>query len=703
MNFCPEDQLLILCARTDINNQNIKKISQLLTSNLGWDYLVRASIQHSTTLLLYNALRVVTDKFNPQNQNSAHIPETTKTQLETIYLNNQPRTERMHKVMAELFRTFQQQNIDIMVLKELGMIQFAYPEVNLHPIGDLDLLIHKENYPQAKAALINLGYRPLPADDCYYQLTYDAQYQYQRPTDNIWLDIQWDIENKETDVYGEGFLNFGVERMWKNARPIQIDNCNTLMPSPTDLLFHLCLHLEGHGYTELILLTDVAEAIKAYGDDLNWDELLALAQQYGVEATVYYVLLWVKVMFDTSIPDQVFENLTPPYLKAYFFNALFGNLIPLHTYLDEITLVTAPPDEVMHQYERIVRRQAVGAMHVYQAVDESILKFKANGGQLALLNGETSSVVFPSTTLPTFNPLQLIIFEQDLPLLKQTVAEQGFQQQDNTFHKRIAIQSTEPTLANHPFNLTITWKIQKDNQNLFEPDWPAALSKKDTAIRIIRGAMGSNQSINLDIKLFIEIYPIKKPEEILAYLCLKAADEESKLLAGCYFSEFFRIYGGQGQAIDWKSFLDIVNAHQADSIESIYNSLVVAYQLAARPEKAIIEAGLSYLQETFSPKDLKTQQSPLFAQARYGPDLLNTADVFFKNSFFILLTFLSISQTKTKLSYIWRFIFSGKNGKESLFNFKQFVVDLIMLVVHTLRRPKENQTHSPTDFVYWIE
>ncbi len=702
MRLCPEDQLLILSARIYFSDQDLSTISQLLKQNLDWDYLTTASIQHSTALLLYNALRIVTDNFNPQHQNSTHLPDGAKAELETLYLNNQPRTERLGSAIAEIFKAFEQQNIAVMVLKEVGLMQVAYPELNLHPIGDLDLLIHKQDFGEVERRLNDLKYRPLPAAGCYYQMTYDAQYQFQRPTDNVWLDIQWDIENKEMDVYGQGSLDFEVDRMWQNARPVQIAGCDALMPSPADLLFHLCLHLEGHGYTELILLTDVAEAIRAYRDESMWDELVALAQKYGVEATVYYVLLWVKTLFQSPIPPQVFEALSPPYFKAHLFATLFENLIPFHSYLDEITLVAAPPGETMAQFETVARRQAVGAMRLYQIVDKIVLAFKATRGQIVILNGQESSIVFPSTALPAFNPLQLIIFANDLPLLTTTLQEQGFEKQDDSFQKSFIIQSKEPALAGHSFNLSLRWQPQMDKEGLFNPERPpAALSKKETAIYMIKNALRRTSKADLDIDVTIEIYALE-PEEILAYLCIKAEDEDSKLLASCDILEFFRVYVAQGWSMNWENFLEVINSCQPESVETICNCLIVAYQAVDSTGQTAIEEGFRQLQEKFPEKDLPSNKLRLFTRARFGSGFSARSENFFKNSFFVLLTFLSIEKISAKLAYLWQFIFSTTSEGKSRFNLRQLVLDLISLAPRALGW-KKKEDYSYKDVVYWIE
>lgn len=697
MGLSPEDHLLILCARTYFEAEDLATISVLIKQNLDWNYLISVSIQHSVALLLHHGLSIVTDDSNRGNQKSFCVPDPIKAELQSLYQNNRHRTTRLHLAMAEIFEAFERRNIAVMALKELGLMQFAYPDPNLRPIGDLDLMIRKHDFAEAAQCLESLGFRPLPAADCYFRLTYDAEYQFQRSADNVWVDLQWDIENKEMDVYGDGSLNFEVDRMWQNARPIQIAGCDVLIPSPVDMLFHLCLHLEGHGYSELVLLTDIAEAIRVYRDDLVWDDLIALAKKYGVQATVYYVLRWVNSLFSPPIPAHVFEALTPPYFKAHLFEALFGNLISQHGYLDEIALVATPPAGVLSKFESIARRQAVGAMRLYQVIDKTLLDFKTAGGQIIILKGKASSVVFPNTVLPVFNPLQLLIFVDDLPLLMTTLQHNGFKAQASSLRSNLVVQSKDKALAGSPFNLGIRWQVETDKQKLANPQWPVSFSKREVAVRIVKDTLRGAGKDNLDIEVNIEVYPLK-PEELLADLCLKTGDEDSKLLAGCDILEFFRVYAAN-KSIDWANFVDAVSS-QFD--QSIFSSLVVACQAAGAAGQAEIEQGLNRLRVTFPEKNLEANQSRLFTHSRYGAGLSNKYDALIKNAFFVVLTFLSIQNPRAKLVYLWRLLTSATGGKRGLVRMGRFIISFIVLASGAVYS-KEKKQYRPKDWVYWTE
>ena len=52
-----EDKILLLSARTQINNKTKSEIKKLLTKDLDWDYLIERSYLHKLTPLLYRNLK----------------------------------------------------------------------------------------------------------------------------------------------------------------------------------------------------------------------------------------------------------------------------------------------------------------------------------------------------------------------------------------------------------------------------------------------------------------------------------------------------------------------------------------------------------------------------------------------------------------------------------------------------------------------
>ncbi|KAA3660728.1 MAG: hypothetical protein DWQ10_06060, partial [Calditrichaeota bacterium] len=572
MHLTNEDQLLILGARAHHDKDSKDSIKKLLQKHLDWDYLVSASIQHSTALLLYNALKLATDDFK-QSKNG--IPENTKFELETLYLNNRKRTARMQNVLAEIFSKFAEYKIDVLALKEVGLIHFIYPDSNLHPIGDLDLLIHKSDFKTAEKCLIDLGYSTLPTSDCHYRMSYLDGFQFHRESDNTWLDIQWNVENKSKDISGKSPVNFQIDRMWKNAQLIELAGHEVRMACPSDMIFHLCLHLEGHGYTELILLTDIAEAINYYNGKLDWDKLIYLTQKFSMQTTIYYALLWVKKLFCISVPAKVFEQISPSFCKAFFFESVFSNLGTLHNYADEIDMIANPPQHVRKNFEIIVRRQASSSVQVYKIVDDIMREFSDIGGQYIHLDGEPSHVILPSKSLPTFNPLQLIISANEISLLATSLENSGFSEQETNWVKDVAFRSSDPIIENISINMVVKWRLETDKTKLFDSLLRTRPTKKDLAKYIIKNRNSANSHFDQNVEISINIYALQ-PEEILAFICAETGQiQNRKLLAACYLFDFFKAFS-EKRDFDWELFVDTMYAHFPQFIPQSYSSLKFA-------------------------------------------------------------------------------------------------------------------------------
>ena len=115
----------------------------------------------------------------------------------------------------------------------------------------------------------------------------------------------------EWDVYDEANFNFEIERMWRGARPLCINDYEILVPRPEDMLFHLCMHLEGHHYCEMVLFCDIAELLRHYDGVLDWGYVVSITQTYQGASSMYYAPLMVKELFGAAVPESVLRQITP--------------------------------------------------------------------------------------------------------------------------------------------------------------------------------------------------------------------------------------------------------------------------------------------------------------------------------------------------------------------------------------------------------
>jgi len=83
--------------------------------------------------------------------------------------------------------------------------------------------------------------------------------------------------------------------------------------SPEDLILHLCLHGSLHHKFRFGLkpFCDIAETIRHYWDEMDWEQVQLRAHQWGVSKCVYLTLYLARELLKAAVPDEVLEALKP--------------------------------------------------------------------------------------------------------------------------------------------------------------------------------------------------------------------------------------------------------------------------------------------------------------------------------------------------------------------------------------------------------
>jgi hypothetical protein len=682
MSFAPEDRFITRCSRVIMSEDAVAEATRLLAQGLDWGYLLETSIRHGVSPLLYHGLNQVGQTVVMDGL----IPSSIYQELHRLYQGNRSRNQRLYHVLQEIVEAYERAGIQVMGLKDIQLAREVYPDIGLRPMGDLDLLIHQQDYDRAAICMSALGFVPLPSPDIPYTLKYAWAHHWRRPTDNVWVDLQWNVLQLEWDVYGEGSLNFEIDRMWRGAVQMSIEESKLWVPSLEDMFFHLCLHLEGHYYSELILFCDIAEFLQHYEGQLDWDYLAHLAHRYHIESSIYYVLFLVNRMFAVDVPSFLWQELEPTYLKASLFRPLFGNLTHLHVSLDEISQAVRPPADVMAGFETAVRQQAIAAMQIYCKIDHIVSTFTNQAGRPAILDGMTSRKTIPDPLLEPFQDIHLFILSRDLPPLRQVLLRYGFQvdhkHTPETYNKTWAVVSRDPVLAAQPVRLILDASVITVLADLIPPNKSGSESKKDVALSLLKDKLVDRQTVPGGIPVQLKIVALS-PEDLLIYLAARLGNQKQDRLFGLIsLLEFFRCYKG---SIDWHQV-----AHQAQSLK-------VA---------AAVGEGLSMADEILDKHQMPPLALSLFADAapqprvlelaRYGPDSLGLY-AGFKAPFFFLLSFLSIHGLRGRCRYLLRCLIGDQDQKPILPRLA------LTAGANLISRIRRRQKRTISSMAFWVE
>ena len=306
MELDKADSLLLDCLRSDGDPCRIPALEGLTAS--GWDGVIRQSLRHSVTPLLYRRLK----NLDP----ARHIPTHALYVLKEIYIQNASKNLRLYHRLPKALKTLKDAHIPFIVLKGAHLAEAVYDRRGARTLNDVDLLFRKKDLSRCQKRLMQSGYHPDQGD--------------------LPLDIHWDFDMAPSAI------RVDIEGVWDRVQPAVIAGVEALVLSPEDLILHLCLHLAVKNLFEFVGLRtfcDIRETIRRHHGQIQWEQVSQRAAQWSAGNAVYLALLLSRDLLNARVPDRVIETLKPdnfdPQVKVWALDQIFfgkGNILSLSPY-----------------------------------------------------------------------------------------------------------------------------------------------------------------------------------------------------------------------------------------------------------------------------------------------------------------------------------------------------------------------------------
>jgi hypothetical protein len=448
MTLAREEQLILLASRPRRDEAAQARLEALVIEPLDWRYVIRTAVRHGVAPLVGKSLA----------RAAVAAPDDTMAELDRLASISSARNARMARVLAEIVTALADDGILPVALKELGLAYEVFPEPGLRPLGDLDLLIRPGEYDAASLAMRAIGFEPLMTRGrSPYTLAYGWGHHFRRPDGNVWVDLQWNVLQREWSVTG-GRRIFDPELLHDGAHAMTLPGAGApelLVPAPEPNLLHLAAHLEGHDYAELILFCDIAEALAAWEGSLDWDEVVGLARRFEAGASLYHVLRLTAALLGATVPAEVLADLGREAFRGGLYG-VFGGLNWLHFALDEIATTVRPPRSLMRRLERDVRQDVAVRRTVYEEVDALAADVRREGARLALVESAGVGRRFPDERLPRVGALRLVVLAEDLAAADAALEARGYGVDSSGGRSReLPVRSDEPLAGEQPFELAV--------------------------------------------------------------------------------------------------------------------------------------------------------------------------------------------------------------------------------------------------------
>ena len=299
----PEEKLLLWC---------IARLSDPIGSELSpfqspgrprWKRVVHLATWHRLLPVLYY--------FTKRDPFLSEVPPGLLSQLEqtsrwTIAQHLLLRAD-LQKILVALRR----RDIPTIVLKGIPLAERLYPQPELRPTSDIDIMVQRSDLSRAERVLESLEFVPpknVALQDAFRQHHHHLAPYLHQHTKTV-VELHWQVVRPDRPH------QLDVAGIWDRAQETSVGGALGLVPAPEDQFLHLCSHFLGDRLGRrrgaLLQLCDIILLLNRDGPSMRWDEVTdrILAQSLG--PAIYTVLYATKLIPAAFYPEDVERRIRP--------------------------------------------------------------------------------------------------------------------------------------------------------------------------------------------------------------------------------------------------------------------------------------------------------------------------------------------------------------------------------------------------------
>ena len=188
--------------------------------------------------------------------------------------------------------------VSCMFLKGLALLVRHYRQTGLRSMGDVDLLIHGDHIKPALEALTRDGWQAEGAatiPEILREARVRHAWQFNRGSEEC--DLHW-------RPMARGYSPEIARSFWEKAETVPWRGSSLEVPSPTEQLFHVCVHgMQWTWNAELWWAADALTILRIPGE-IDWERLRRLAAAAGMTQMLVRALRHLEDRFGASIPPS---------------------------------------------------------------------------------------------------------------------------------------------------------------------------------------------------------------------------------------------------------------------------------------------------------------------------------------------------------------------------------------------------------------
>jgi hypothetical protein len=287
------NNLLLYIARRDIDPDQLRA---LVRQGIDWDYAISLAYAHGLLPLLNNHL-----------SNIDLVPANVRSHLKRESVANTQNLLHLIGKQLVIHKLFKEHRIPVAIFKGPLLAQMAYGEISLRQAGDIDLLIARRDFTQARLLLESLGYEMTPRltpPQLASHLNNHCEIQFMRDEWLTVVDLHWDLAPRSF------VFCLKADEVMSRLQTVSLAGTSVETFGAEDLLLYQAMHGAKHLWRRLEWISCLAESLRATSS-INWDTLIDRAAKAHATRILALGLRLVEQFSDVRTPAHVLTSVDP--------------------------------------------------------------------------------------------------------------------------------------------------------------------------------------------------------------------------------------------------------------------------------------------------------------------------------------------------------------------------------------------------------
>ena len=288
-----EIDLLVCCARTELNDAAKTRIVEILKHDLDWNEVLDQAAAHAIVPLVCSNLK----------QYSEAVPLKVLDRLKVLAYQSNIHNLRLASELSRLTSLMEDNGITSLPFKGPVLATEMYGDLARRQFSDLDILIPKKDFQRVKGLFLMNGFVPLVERTLEQEAAYLAArrpYNYKLVSSDrrVLVELHWRFTSKYNS------LAVDYDQLFKRLVKVSFAGRKVHHLAPEDLLLLLSQHGSKHFWTRLLWLVDIVEVLRRH-PEINWPETVTRAESMGMRRMLFLALYLAERLFDLEFPAEV--------------------------------------------------------------------------------------------------------------------------------------------------------------------------------------------------------------------------------------------------------------------------------------------------------------------------------------------------------------------------------------------------------------